>query len=335
MRRALLALVVAGLTGLSLLGGPAPAVSAVEYPCAPGYVQIEPQSWWRDPGEEWPGRHIHMQLCWPTGVVSGVVSGNMKLVLHKQPEPFDIIRSRIKDEASRNDVWIADLDSIDLVADGQGNFSATVPWSIDTSKLTTGIHSMQLNTMVTQPNGAQQWISSGLAMYVRSSSGGQTDRNFWRAHGWYTDFEYLAATTNTPLSRFREITQPFSFNTTCNGPSLNEPEGRVTGCSVVSDPNAHAGYPGNPILPFVAGASTRTATVSGLAPGLHKIAINTEAESTLRDGQLNSLMVITVLVPGTVSPSPTPTPVITPAPTPTPVPPTPTPLPSFSPEPSC
>ena len=313
----LLASVAALILATSAIG--TPAVSAVEYPCAPGFVQIEPQSWWRDPGEAWPGRHIHEQLCWPTGVVSGTVSGTLRLLLHAQPTPFSIIRSRIKDEASGTDVWVADLSTINLVSDGNGNYSADVPFSFDTDALTTGIHSMQLNTMVTQPNGAQQWISSGLALYVRSASGGQTTRNFIRAHAWYTDFEYLAASTDTPLANFREISQPFSFNTKCNGPSAAAGV-TIVGCSVVSDPNAHAGFPGNPILPFVAGPATRTATLDGLAPGLHKIAINTEATSSQRAGTLNSVLVITVLVPGVVAPTPTPvpTPVPTPMPTPTP-----------------
>ena len=319
MRKRILAALAALALMVNTLGSASPAV-AVEYPCDPGNVQIEPQSWWRDPGESWPGRHIHMQLCWPTGVVSGTIARDVRLLLHKQPEPFDIIRMRIRDEASGRDVWVADLDTLNLVPDGNGNFSATVPMSFDTDSLTTGIHSMQLNTMVTQPNGAQQWISSGLALYVRSASGGQTTRNFIRAHGWYTDFEYLAASTDTPLAAFREISQPFSFNAKCNGPSLNKPEGRVTGCSVVSDPNAHAGFAGNPILPFVAGEASRTATLSGLAPGLHKIAINTEAESTLRAGFLNSVLVITVLVPGAVQPSPTPAPTPVPTPVSTPSP---------------
>lgn len=347
-RRLLPLFAVATIASGLIVGPPivteAPAVAAVEYPCPVGQVQIEPQSWWRDPGEAWPGRHIHMQLCWPTGVVTGTVSGTIKLVFHEQPTPFSIIRQRIRDEASGKDVWVADLSTIKLVSDGAGNYTASVPFSFATSSMTTGIHSMQLNTMVTQPDPnpeddvvdrPQQWISSGLALYVRSSSGGQTTRNFIRAHGWYTDFEYLAATTKTPLAAFRTIQQPFSFNTICNGPSLNEPEGRVTGCSVVSDPNAHAGFAGNPILPFVAGAATRTATVSGLAPGLHKIAINTEAESTLRDGILNSLLVITVLVPGEAQPTPviTPAPTVAPTPTPTPVP-TPTPTPVITPTPA-
>jgi hypothetical protein len=332
--RKLVSLWASVVLAVALMSTPVPA-QAVEYPCAVGNVQIEPQSWWRDPGEAWPGRHIHMQLCWPTGIVTGTVARDIKLTFHEQPTPFSIIRMRIRDEASGADKWRADVSSIRLVSEGQGNYTATVPMSFDTAGMSSGIHSMQLNTMVTQPSGAQQWISTNLAMYVRSASGGQTDRNFWRAHGWYTDFEYLAATTRTPLASFRQITQPFSFNTICNGPSLNKPEGRVTGCSVVSDPNAHAGFPGTNILPFVAGESTRTATVSGLTPGLHKIAINTEARSTLRDGFLNSLLVITVLVPGTVAPTPTPTPVITPPPTPVPTPvptlpptPVPTPVPS-------
>lgn len=335
MRKLFAAVAAIAVAAAALVSTPAAPAAAVEYPCEPGNVQIEPQSWWRDPGEAWPGRHIHMQLCWPTGIVSGTITRDVRLLLHEQPEPFEIIRMRIKDEASGRDVWVADLDTLNLVSDGQGNFSDTVTMSFDTDSMTTGIHSMQLNTMVTQPNGAQQWISSGLALYVRSNTGGQTSRNFIRANGWYTDFNYLSSSTDTPLAAFRTIQQPFSFNTKCNGPSLAS-TADIIGCSVVSDMNAHAGFAGNPILPFVAGPATRTATVSGLAPGLHKLVINTEADSSERAGFLNSLIVITVLVPGAV-PSPSVTPTATPAPTPTPTPvptPVPTPSPTLIPSPS-
>lgn len=291
LRRLMAALLPLTLLAV-FLGSPVTAV-AVDYPCAPGYVQIEDQAWWQDAtGEAWPGRHVHQQLCWPTGVVDGPQSFSVRVLLRAQPAGAKLTRIRITDGSGAT-LWSQTTGLGTPDANGDQTLFVTV--SFDASKLSTGIHEMRLASIVDQPGAAEQFVSSGHPLYVRSMTGGATTRNYHEARGWYTGFDYENARTRTPLANFRVLTSPFSFNTECAAPS----GAPVTGCSVLLDPNAHAGSLGTAILPFVAGPSKRTATLAGLAAGLHKIAIKTDSTGNRsgQNGTDSGLFVVTSLVP--------------------------------------
>lgn len=309
----------------------AAAITAADYPCAPDALQIEDQAWWQNRvGESFPGRHIHQQFCWPTGVVSGTLIIPSRILLHAQPAGAHLVRLRAKD-AGRGDVWVQ---TANLGApDANGDQTLNVTMRIDTDALSAGAHEIQVAAVVDQPTGAQQFVSSAHVLYVRTMSGGTT-RRYSEARGWYTGFEYENGRTSTPLDAWRNARFPFSFNAQCAAPS-GVP---VTGCSVWMDMDAHHGSLGTNVLPLVAGASNRTATINP-APGLHKIAIKTDATGVHdgQDGTDSGLEVITILVPGEVAPSPTPTAAPTPTPTPVPTPvitPAPTPSPVITPAPS-
>jgi hypothetical protein len=301
--------------------------ATAEYPCATGYVQVEDQAWWQNrTGEAWPGRHVHQQMCWPTGVVSGTVSMPVRVLLHAQPSGARLTRVRITDGGGAT-MW-SQTSNLGT-PDANGNQTLTVNVTFSTSGMSTGAHEMRLASIVSQPSGAEQFVSSAHPLYVRSMTGG-TDRDWHEARGWYTGFEYDNARTRTPLTTGL-VSLPFSYDTQCAAPS----GAPVTGCSVWLDPDAHNGSMGTNILPLVNGPSRRTAIIDGLAPGLHKIAIKTDASGNFsgQDGTNSGLFVLTILVAGDAAPTPTPaptptatpSPVITPPPTPAP---TPTPTPS-------
>jgi hypothetical protein len=318
----------------------APAsIAAVDYPCDPGFVQIEDQAWWLDDtGEAWPGRHIHQQLCWPTGVVSGTFSQNVRVLLHAQPAGAELTRIRITDGSGAT-MWSQD-DGFPAIPSG-GDLVYNVTVSFSTSGMSTGIHEMRLATIVDQPNGAQQFVSSGHPLYVRSSSGGATSRDYHEARGWYTEFEYTNArlklksgqTGNSALADLRVLSPSETFNMQCAAPSGEDPDV----CTSWLDPDAHNGNPGTLLAnPTVSGgsASATVTTPSNLSPGLHKIVVaRSEATADLgpvSDGTNSGLFVVTVLVEGTPPPTPSPTPTPTPTPEPTPEPtPTPSPVPSI------
>ena len=285
--------VFGALLAVALLAYAPPQAAAVEYPCATGYVQIEDQAWWQDAtGEAWPGRHVHQQMCWPTGVVDGPISIPVRVLLHAQPVGAKLTRIRIQD-GSNGTLW-SQTTGLGL-PDANGDQILFVTVSFDASKLSTGIHEMRLASVVDQPGTAEQFVSSGHPLYVRSMTGGATTRNYHEARGWYTGFNYENARTRTPLASFRTVSPGFTFNTECAAPS----GAPVTGCSVWLDPDAHNGSLGTAILPFVAGASKRTATFPDADPGLHKIAIKTDStgDRSGQNGTDSGLFVITVLVP--------------------------------------
>jgi hypothetical protein len=319
-----------------------PSVAAVEYPCAPGEVQIEDQAWWIDAtGEEWPGRHVHQQLCWPTGIVTGTFSQNVRIILHDQPAGAELTRIRITDGGGAT-LWSQDDGFPAISSSGDLTYNVTV--SFPTSGLSTGIHEMRLATIVDQPNGAQQFVSSGHPLYVRASTGGATSRDYHEARGWYTEFDYTNArlklktgqTGNSALAALRTVTPGQTFVMQCAAPSGEDPDV----CTSWLDPDAHNGNPGTLLAnPAVSGGSaTATVTIpSNITPGLHKIVVaRSEATADLgpvSDGTNSGLFVVTVLVEGTPPPTPTPTAPPTPSPTPEPTP-EPTPTPTIVPTPS-
>lgn len=333
IRRVAAAIVILALAASWPLLAPRQAtVAAVDYPCDPGYVQIEDQAWWQDAtGEAWPGRHAHQQLCWPTGVVGGVLELTGRVLLHKQPPGAELTRIRATDGGGAT-LW-SQTSFPGATFDAGGNLVVPFTARIDTSKLSRGLHEIRLATIVDQPSGAQQFVSSGHPLYVGAAPAPGTSRDRHEARGWYPLFEYVNArlnpkpgqTANQALADLRIVTPGETFLTECAAPSGEDP----TACTVWADPDAHNGHPGTPILGDARGPARREAKIPNLAPGLHKIAIRSEATANLdpiSNGTNSGLLVITVLVEGPVptptltsspTPSPTPTPVPTPDPTPT------------------
>jgi hypothetical protein len=271
-----------------------PSATAAAYPCETGYVQLEDQAWWLDAtGEAWPGRHVHQQMCWPTGVVTGTLDIPVRVLLHAQPSGAKLTRLRATDGSGAT-LW-SQTTNLGL-PDANGDQTLDVTMRLATAGLSTGIHEIRVASITSQPNGNQQFVSSGHPLYVRSMSGGATSRNYHEARGWYTLFDYDNARTKTPLADFREMTAGETFQTQCASPSGQN----GTGCGVFLDPNAHAGFEGAPILPWVSGEVARTATFPSVAPGLHKIAIRIDAKANLgskSNGTNSGLLVITVEVP--------------------------------------
>lgn len=326
--------VLAALAALALLFSvPAtPAVQAVEYPCDAGAVQIEDQSWWKDAdGEAWPGRHIHQQLCWPTGVVSGTFTANVRVILHAQPAGATIDHMRIR-SAGRSDVWTK-TSGFPSVPAGGGDVSFNVTMTFDTVSLPSGFNEMQMATVVNQPNGAQQFVSSNHPLYVRSAVAAGGSRDYHETRSWYTAFEYTngglnpvsGQTANAALAALRVVTPSETFRSRCAAPSGEDPDS----CTAWVDPDAHNGNPGTSLISDAGGPAVRTVTIPSLSPGLHKIVVaRSEATADLgpvSDGTNSALFVVTVLVEGSTptpqpTPSPTPTPTIAPTPEPTPTP---------------
>ena len=283
--RALLAAILL----VAAMVGPAHAVT---YPCATGNVQVETQAWWQDAaGEAWPGRHIHQQLCWPTGVVSGTFTRDVRILLHAQPTGARITRIRITDGGGAT-MWSK---TSGFPAFNGGDLSFTVTMSFSTSRMSSGAHEMRLATIVRQPSGVDQFVSSAHLLWVRSTSGG-TDRRWHEARGWYPRFEYVNARTKTPLANFREMTAGETFHAQCASPSGHN----GTGCGVFVDPNAHAGFPGTLVGPWVNGEASRTLAFPSLSPGLHKLMIRHDSKANLggvSNGTNSGVFVVTVLVP--------------------------------------
>lgn len=319
------------LAGLVLLVSllPSQALAADPVACT-GYpearVGVEIQAWWQDldTNEAFPGRHVHLFTCWPTGPVSGTVHLDLKLQTHAQLAGAYVSRVRATDGGG-GDVFPA-LTSGFTPIDANGNMVQWLARDIDTSRLSDGLHEIRLAAYVQSVN--QQLVSSDLPLFVRTMSGGATSRDYVEARGWYPSFDYDNARYRTRLADFLTpksgLWQP-TFQ--CTSPS-----GATAGSFIVAvDPNYHALNPGTVVLDYP-GEATRTLSIdtTQFADGPHKIVARCGATanfgSTLH-GINTGVLAINFTIANGIAPTPSPTPTPTPVPTPSPTP-DPTPSPS-------
>lgn len=252
-------------------------------------VGVEIQGWWQDRiGEAFPGRHIHVFTCWPTGVVTGTVGLDLKLQTHGQPAGTYVSRLRATDGGGGN-VFPAMTSGFSPIVDG-----SMVQWihkDVNTTGLSTGLHEIRLAAYVRQ-NGFDQLVSSDLPLFVRSMSGGATSRDYVEARGWYPGFLYTNARYRNRLSDFlAPVPDLWTPTFQCASPSGANGDRFV----VAIDPKYHDLNMGWELLRY-AGETTRKLSIdtTGLAPGTHKIVASCAADDNLsgHDGTSTGVLAI-------------------------------------------
>lgn len=272
---------------------PASVHAAPDLGSCSGYAEprvgVELQGWWRDRvGEAFPGRHIHVYVCWPTGAVSGTVHLDLKVQTHAQPAGTYIKRLRATD-GSGSDVFPAMTSGFAPIVDGA--MVQVIGKDIDTDRLSTGLHEIRLAAYVRQA-GFDQLVSSGLPLFVRSMSGGATSRDYVEARGWYPGFNYTNARYKKRLADFLtpvpDLWQPTFQCASPSGENADE-------MTVAIDPRYHDGDPGLVVLHNL-GETTKTLAIdtTGLAPGIHKIVTSCAATANLsgHDGTSTGVLAI-------------------------------------------
>lgn len=251
--------------------------------CA-GYPQpraaLELQGWWQDrTGEAFPGRHIHIYVCWPTGVVTGTVGLDMRLQTHAQPAGSYWKRLRATDGSGSN-VFPA-MTSGFTKLDASGNMVQWVHKDINTSGLSSGLHEIRLAGYVRQTRGTastsddfDMLVSSGLPLFVRSMSGGATSRDYVEARGWYPGFEYTNSRYRNRLSDFLTAKSGIWTPTVqCASPSGANAKRMVSAI----DANYHAGLPGLVVFDYP-GETTKKLSINtaNLTVGRHALSTRCE-----------------------------------------------------------
>lgn len=254
-------------------------------------VGVEIQGWWQDRvGEAFPGRHIHIFTCWPTGVVSGVVGADMKIQTHAQPPGAYFSRLRATDGGGSN-VFPAQTSGFTAL-DANGDMVQWVHKDISTDGLSTGLHEIRLAGYVRQPGGFDQLVSSGLPLFVRSLSGGATSRDYVESRGWYPGFNYTNARYRNRLSDFlNPVPGLWTPTFQCASPS-GENADQMT---VTIDPGFHTGNPGTTVFTYP-GETTKKLSIdtTGLTLGTHKIVTLCAATANLsgHDGTSTGVLAI-------------------------------------------
>lgn len=276
---------VAAIAGVLLLGAGAVLTpqlirSGVDPVSCTGYLEprvgVEIQAWWRDrTGEAFPGRHVHVFVCWPTGVVTGIVGLDMKVQTHGQPAGTFVKRLRATDGSGVNAFPAMTSGFTPIVG---GAMTQWVHKDINTANLSSGLREIRLAAYVDQGD-FDQFVSSGLPLFVRTMSGGSTSRDRVESRGWYPVFLYDNARYEKRLSDFLTVKSGI-WNPTVGCAS---PSGETGDLFTVNlNPSFHSLNSGIQVLSY-AGEATRTLNIDTrtLPNGINKIVIGCEASANL------------------------------------------------------
>lgn len=292
----------------------------VAVPSCAGYPEprawLEAHDWWTQTGEASPGRHIHVETCFPLHQTIGR-SLHLDLTIREHTQPGTINQVRIQAWPSYDPAWSKTVS----LACATDNCVFQVPADVPLTGATGTFEFRVTANIASNAFGKRQYQSTRWDACVVTCSGGYSTHRTGAA-GWYLDTDYTNVYINDSaadrLAYGGPLTSPLTFTAKGDGKLI---------ASI--DANSHAGDPGI-ILP---GNGTYTIDPALLAPGTHKLFLRAEEQGA--DGVNAGQYVQGFTVGGTPQPTPaptgtpTPTPTATPEPTQTPEPTgTPTPIPS-------
>lgn len=283
---------------------PVPVPSCAGYPEPRAW--LEAHDWWTQTGEASPGRHIHVETCFPLHQTIGrSLHLDLTIRLHEQPGTITLLR--VQAWPSYDPAWSKTVKLV-CVTD---NCVFEVPADIPLAGATGTFEFRVTANIGTNVFGKRQYQSTRWDACVVTCTGGYSTHRTGAA-GWYPDTDYtnvyISDAAADRLAYGGPLTKPYSFTAKGDGKLI---------ASV--DANSHAGDPGIVLTPS---SGIYTIDPALLAPGTHKLFLRAEEQGA--DGVNAGQYVQGFTVGGTPVPTPTPGPTATPTPTPT-VPPTATP----------
>lgn len=165
----------------------------------PGWTRLAWQSWWSDPGERAPGRHIHINaVCWPVNnkIVDGRHTFTIPIELHAQPAGSRLTRVRLKDYCSGTacaigghgsgyDAWAPTIQK-QLPSTG-GSLTDAYTATLDLATAKAGRHEFRWGVYVTGPNGKVQLLSTRAEICIRSCSPYYRSGTYQGNGSWYAN----------------------------------------------------------------------------------------------------------------------------------------------------
>jgi hypothetical protein len=311
------------------LVAPHPPVAVPD--CAPGWTWLEDHTWWIEPGEAYPGRHIHAEFCFPLyRTFDRTLHLDLTIRLHGRPGPIDFVR--VQAWPAYDPAWLRSASQLGLAACNADDCVYHVPVDMNLTGATGTFEFRVTVNIRSNAFGVRMFNTSRFDACNVTCSGGYDTKRFGAA-GWYArGIDYTNVYTNDNATSgiahtlaTGPISSPLTFTLRGEGTQYAE-----------VDADSHHGDHG---VVLARSGNTFTLDPAALAPGRHKLYLRSEETTSvgLNAGQA----VIGFRVAGTPAPTPPPTPVPTPVPTPSPTltpaptpPPTPIPTPSFVPTPS-
>lgn len=264
--------------------------------CPNGTVGTESQAWWTTtPGKTGTNfGHLHVGACMPfKQQVSGILSLNIRLIMHENPGIFDYLNPVLKtDNQELSLPHNISLQGWKCV----GTCERWVTLTVDTTLSSyDGVQEIRIRTYVKEPDGNIMHASvNTLVNLVNGKTINPIDRKpYQRAKGWYTGSGYCEADSLTDLP-----TAPISNWT----PSIQgvwhgaADDLRVSRYRAALDADNHAGIPGTTLKEGVGELAPTQVSLGGLSSGSHRLSLRVDCDDP-RGSTNSGIMVIFFKVP--------------------------------------
>lgn len=239
--------------------------------------------------------HLHVGTCVPyKQIVSGVLTFDVRLILHDNPGTFDYLNPVLKTDSQEI--------SLPHVTSGVQGWTCTgtcerhVTLSVDT-RLSNydGIQEIRIRTYVREPDGNVMHASLNMLVNIQNGDPeNPIDRKAYeRFKGWYTDSGYCEASLLNdppigPVASWTAILQALNHG--------SSEDLAVSRYRVALDADVHAGIPGTTLAEGTGEMAPRSFTLSGLSSGTHKLSIRAECDDP-RGSTNSGVGIITFTVP--------------------------------------
>lgn len=254
-------------------------------------VYLQSHGWWQAPGVAFPGKHVHLETCFPLHQkVKGIVRFDTIIRLHAMQNngAINLVRVQIFNNGTPDQFttqksvnlscsvtdcsWVIpiDVDTTRVPNDGRWEFrmTANVPKTAEGNRFyQTTRWSATLNNGKIVKNGESLNRSPGAA-------------------GWYTGVDYQNVFCG-PNDGYSLVSSPKSGVVTI----ACKFEMQTAFASI--DPNFHAGDPGKILLNYSTGGMKNiTIDTRKLSNGPHKLLLRTDAKVTKPQGTASGVLVL-------------------------------------------
>ena len=218
-----------------------------------------------------------MGACLPyKQVVSGVISFDVRLILHQNPGEFAYINPVLKTDSQ--ELSLAKDYSLQGWTCPDSTCTEWVTVNVDTGLSNyDGVQEIRLRTFVDEPDGNRMHASLNPLVNVQNGAPeNPIDRRaYQRFKGWYTDSGYcetdvLSDIPVGPVSNWQPTVQAVNHG--------SSEDLSVSRYLVALDANVHAGITGTVLLSGDGQLQPTILDLSGLAPGTHTLSIRAECD---------------------------------------------------------